>query len=339
MRIIQVYDKLDRIGGAQIIIKNLHAFFLERGYTSRVAGLNNYDSFAFKNSIPVGEYAQIGLKNIKIFSDTIIVSHSRKITSLLFVLRKVFWFKYQLIHVSHSIFNDKRNFTFFPDRVIGVSNAVKKNLINYFKVNEKRIEVIYNGLTDAINEIDLRSYQPDQEIRILFVGRIEQVKQQLLIVEKLAGKISEKIKIDFAGSGSQEDELINVIKEKGLLNFSYIGFQNNIPQLAENYHFVMLYSEKEGLGLTLIEACMAGRPVITRGADGCEACAEICIDNHNGYITNDMESLISVLNSLGNLSKEEYYKLCRNSRKIYENKFRIELMFEKYDRLINNFNY
>lgn len=330
MKVFLVYDKLDRKGGVQTILFNLFHSLSIKGVDCFILSPIPFSNYIDRNRVPPVSYLQLGFKALRHLRGSLIFSHSRKTTTLLIILKRILGLDCEIVHVAHSVFHSKNMFTLFPDRVIAVSHAVKRNLEEYFRVRNDRIRVIYNGLEDVIGEVSLPSYQPDKQIRILHAGRIVPVKRQVEIVHRLAKKLKQNIKIDFAGEGSDGDRLKAAIENSGCSNFSYLGYQDCIPRLTEKYHYVLLFSEKEGLGLSLVEGCMAGRPLITRGVNGCEACSEVCSDGYNGFIINDFEHLAQQLSGLDEISCDEYFKLCSNSRKLFEERFLITSMVESY---------
>jgi glycosyltransferase involved in cell wall biosynthesis len=338
MKIIQCYDKLNKNGGAQTIVVRLHELFLSKNIETFIVGMHEYENTVIKSDVSKCYYRKFNFSVLKILKNSIFLSHSRKMTTLFVILNFVFRLKMTIVHIAHTIHDDKKIFTIFPKNIIAVSNSVKLNLINYFNIDESRIQVIYNGIKDQKrNFTKLNSFNTDQ-IKILFIGRIEELKQQVLVVKKLKNCLNNNIKIDFVGDGDQVEELINEIRNQTTENFRYLGYSNNILEMIPNYHFVMLFSKKEGLGLTLIESCMLGVPIITRGTSGCEACAEICINDFNGFIVNNFEDLCYKLNDLSNLSKESYWTLCLNARRQYEENFRIETMYEHYMSYLKRIN-
>lgn len=58
--------------------------------------------------------------------------------------------------MAHNTFNDFRWFCWFPENIIAVSNGVKENLVNYFRLPENRITVIFNGIKDTNNVRNIR---------------------------------------------------------------------------------------------------------------------------------------------------------------------------------------
>ncbi len=328
MRIIQVYDKMDRYGGAQSVLIGLDSFFLTQFDEVYVSAFHGYSRFVFHDKVEECRYLEFKPSSLAVFSNSIILSHSRKVTTYLMLISKLLRINLKVVHISHNVFNNGRLYTLYPRHVIAVSHAVKNNLIQYFGVSKLNIEVIYNGLYDVVNKVAIPRI--GKEITIAFVARIESTKQQLSVVKHLSGKLHSGIKIDFIGEGADAEELKEYIKNSPVDNFQYIGFRGNIPSLISEYNFVLLFSKKEGLGLTLVEGCMAGRPLIAKGNNGSEACQEVCEDGYNGFIVNSLDDLVSVLNDLIYIDNEKYVQLCVSSRNTYEKKFKLEIMESKY---------
>lgn len=333
-KIIHCFPRFRRFGGAQKVILTLHNLLGDK-YTSYVSSFQRYfDTIdSFQDVVPDTKYIRMSVLNLLKFRNAIVFSHDRKVTLFLLFFSKIFHF--QLIHVAHSVFTDKKLFTFFPYRIIAVSEAVKHNLVNFFEIKEERISVIYNGVEDAVGKLSIKEYSDSGVLNILFLAQIEPVKQQLEVLKHLKGKLKPTVKIDFAGSGGQAAELQKVIENYDLHNqFRYLGFISDVNALITDYHYVLLFSKKEGLGLSLIESCMNSRPIITRGAGGCEACAEVCINNFNGFIVNSLDDLESLLNSLDQIPFPNYKELCFNSRQVFENKFSLQRMVKEYESVI-----
>jgi len=334
MKIIHAFPLFRRYGGAQKVIMTLFSFF-KGGHLSYISSYQNYQDILdlFKNKFTINEYIKISFWNLLKYRNSIVFSHDRKVT--LFLVFAAFFIRFKVIHVAHNVFTNKRLFTVFPTNIIAVSYAVKNNLVDYFKVSPERVQVIYNGIEDFGKDVKITNYAEKEVVRVLFLAQIEPVKQQLKIVDFLKNRLNWNVRIDFAGDGNDADSLQELIQSEGLQDrFNYIGFVENVNELIQDYHYVMLFSKKEGLGLSLIEACMLSTPIITKGVDGCEACAEICIDGYNGFIANDFVQLEHVLNSLNSISEVKYKLLCRNARKVYEGKFSLEAMKNKYEEYL-----
>jgi glycosyltransferase involved in cell wall biosynthesis len=245
----------------------------------------------------------------------------------LVLLNKIFFLNLKIVHVAHNEFFTLNQISLFPNFIIAVSNKVKTNLIEYFHITEQRISVIHNGLEDKLKSKTLKKYN-QQDIRILYPARINNVKQQVILVEYLNNKLNRNITIDFAGEGDEKDKLSEICKNTN--QFNYIGFVK-IEEVINQYDFIMLYSKNEGLPLSLIEACMFQKPILANDVGGN---LEILKDGFNGFKLSNFESLQNKLNQLQFLTNKEYRILASNARQVFEKKFSSKKMYSQYRNII-----
>lgn len=327
MKIYNCYTNLEKYGGAELIAINL------------TKGLSNFcnssELLLFNKLIHHYSYNLNDLKiNIfsfsfflKLQSKDILISHHRKITTLLIILRLLFFKKFRLIHVAHNEFFTLKFASLFPKEIIAVSERVKQNLIHYFQIHPNRITVIYNGISDNFNVI---SKSESDTIKILYPARITNVKQQVEIVKHLKNKINPNIKIYFAGEGEDQEILIREIEKDSQFHFiGFIDIQKNIQE----FDYIMLFSKVEGLPTVFIEACMNSKPIICNNVGGN---IEILERGKNGFLANDFSELISVLNNLPNSITNEYKLMSENARIIYDTRFTIDKMISNYVKIITN---
>ncbi|MCS5491101.1 glycosyltransferase family 4 protein [Algoriphagus limi] len=144
-----------------------------------------------------------------------------------------------------------------------LSIAVSKDLKNQLtpKSKSEQIKVIPNGI-NAQGMISISSAQTVD--RFVFVGRLHPVKGLLPILEALA-KSEEKIFLDIIGSGPQEKEILYKIEDLGLSSqVRLLGERDNqvIKYLLPYYRGLLLPSVYESQGIVLLEANLAGIPVV-----------------------------------------------------------------------------
>ncbi|WP_430815368.1 glycosyltransferase [Carboxylicivirga sp. RSCT41] len=337
MKLIHVFPLFRRFGGAQKVIMSLYNSFSYE-YDSYISSFQSYEEIheIFREKVKKENYITFSFSGLKELKGGIIVSHDRKMTLLLMLLKPILPF--QLIHIAHGVYYNKKLFSLFPKNIIAVSYAVKRNLTEVFNVKSKNISVIHNGLMDCGSDVLNINYPKNEKVKILFLGQIENNKQQLELVKLLKDNINKDIQIDFAGEGEGAQDLKAFIDENNLgENFNYIGFQSHVDKLILDYQYVMLFSKKEGLGISLIEACMMGRPVLAKTIGGSEACGEICIDGYNGFNINSNGEVIHVINNLSNINENKYQELCYNARKLYNEKFNKKLMMSRYSAYFDAF--
>lgn len=279
----------------------------------------HYRSFERLAFIPLSWGA---LRKYSRIEDVVFLSHHRKYTSLILPVLSLLGCKDKLVHVAHNTFSSLKWLSFFPKRIIAVSETVKQNHIDYFGILEQRINVIYNGLPD--HHIEKGPWKETTTIKILFPARLEHVKQQLQLVEELGASLPEHIAIHFAGVGPDYEALQKAITPYS--NMKVLGFVN-VQELLPDYDYVMLFSLNEGLPLSLIEGLRAARPILTGSIP---VFREINEDQITGFIYEDFEDLKARIGELPPPESDQYQVLSRNARERYLQLFREEDMIAAY---------
>ena len=93
-------------------------------------------------------------------------------------------------------------------------------------------------------------------------------------------------------------------------------------------------SSSEGLPVSVMEACSCGVPVIATDVGGT---GEIVEDGVNGFLLPkdfSTQELLDRLRLLRSMSGEDYGRLCRNSRRIWEEKFSARENFRRFYEVI-----
>lgn len=149
------------------------------------------------------------------------------------------------------------------DKVICVSDFEKRNVISDFNVPAGKIEKIPNGLNFA-EIINNKSYKKcNDEITLLYVGRLEKYKGIQFIIEALLQL--QDFKLEIVGKGQYEKNL-RMLAEK-LSVIKHINWHKDLTrkELLQHYAqadvFLML-STHEAYGITVAEALMSGTPCI-----------------------------------------------------------------------------
>ncbi|NQT28788.1 MAG: glycosyltransferase family 4 protein [Candidatus Omnitrophica bacterium] len=183
-----------------------------------------------------------------------------------------------------SIFRKK--FKLSGVRSIAVSRAVKEHLINDLNIEGERIKVVYNGidndefLSKETNRGDWGFKNEDYLIGIL--GRVSQEKGHFLAVDAIA-ELSARHKNAYllvSGRGRLDDKLRAYLRQKKLeQRVKFIDCQPN--QFLDIIDLLLVPSQKEGFGYSILEAFIKGVPVIGYNTGGI---AEIIRDRENGLL-------------------------------------------------------
>ncbi|MGB4774787.1 MAG: glycosyltransferase family 1 protein [Daejeonella sp.] len=175
--------------------------------------------------------------------------------------------------VDRKIYNLKFQYaTKHADKIIAISEQTKRDIINFYGIAEKKIEVIYQNCDPVFHQTV--SVKEKQEIRLdyklpekylLNVGTIESRKNLMLIVKALK-HIPEEINLVVIG---RETPYTKTVKEYIIKNqlAQRVHFLKNIPfeSLPAIYQQAELFiypSQFEGFGIPIIEALHSGIPVI-----------------------------------------------------------------------------
>ena len=164
------------------------------------------------------------------------------------------------------------------NKIITISNAIKKEIIKEFNVNDRDIEIISPA-------VDLDFFKPCKEDSILKVKEKFKIKGSYFLftstleprknitgILKAYTALPKQIKKDYSlvlagGKGWQDKELLEGIKkskEEGN-NIIQIGYvpEKDLPVLYSGASIFLYPSFYEGFGIPILEAMACGVPVVT----------------------------------------------------------------------------
>ena len=157
------------------------------------------------------------------------------------------------------------------DKIIAVSKQTKKDIINFFSIDEQKIEVIYQGCNKAFKKSDYDNYELIKnkfglfDEYLLYVGSIEERKNLLTLLEAL--KDIPRKKLIIIGDGNNyKKKCVSFINNNNLNSRTLILSGLKIDEMATIYkHAEMLIypSIFEGFGIPILEALYSKIPVIT----------------------------------------------------------------------------
>ena len=210
----------------------------------------------------------------------IIHSHSRTTQVLGCLLSRFTGAKH--VFTCHGFFRRRflrRVFPCWGDKVIAISGQVREHLIEDFKLRDKDIAVVNNGID--IDRFKAAALKPEAQVKKKFglsdgpvigiIARLSDVKGHKYLIEAM------KIVLDkyprsillIVGVGKMQKELTVLVNDLGING--NVNFIPEIPDttdaLAAMDIFVMP-SLQEGLGLALMEAMASGLAVIGSNVGG-----------------------------------------------------------------------
>ncbi|OED30160.1 glycosyltransferase family 4 protein [Methanosphaera sp. WGK6] len=224
----------------------------------------------------------------------------------------------------------KRPFT----KILTVSRATEKSLVNDFNVDANKIEVNYIGVD--LESIDSVKCNKKDNNRVLFVGRLvphKHVDHLLKIINNLKEKIP-GIHLVIVGKGIEKDNLLHYISENSLED--YVEFMQDLSNEELIYqmklaNILALPSTREGFGMVLSEANACHTPTIAYASGGV---VEVVDDTKTGYLVEpeDIDTFQEKIEYiLNNKNVEE--KLGLQGRKNVEEKFNWDNIVLEYINL------
>ena len=218
-------------------------------------------------------------------------------------------------------------------RIIAISNQTKDDIIEFYKIDPGKIDVVYQGCDPQFykessgsgKEEILKKYNLSAGY-LLHVGTVQERKNLLNIVKAIhSGKISKTLVV----IGRQTRYARKVKKYISTHNLKNIRFLENVPNqdLPALYQMASLFiypSVFEGFGIPILEALYSRIPVITTSG-GCfiEAGGMHSIYIDPGNIDQISDSIKEVLNNnelrLNMIIKGYDHALRFNDRIIAEN--------------------
>ena len=150
-------------------------------------------------------------------------------------------------------------------RAIAISEFTRRRLLTArFAPPPERVSVIYNGVDFAA----IDAAPPDAaRADIVYVGRLLAHKRVdlLLRAARILRRRSPRLRIVIVGDGPEMSSLVALARALGLSDaVTFLGFipEARVHSIFKTSRVLVLPSEREGLGATVLEAYSAGTPAV-----------------------------------------------------------------------------
>lgn len=178
----------------------------------------------------------------------------------------------------------------FTDRLICCSRYVQQGAIAHFRVRQRETSVVYNGVLSedfALRPVVMTNDKDDRSdhVTIGMVARLEKHKDHmtLLLAAKILHDRGRSICVRIVGEGSQRDALLNFIQAEQLSGIiTFLGMRRDVATILSGLDvFIFSTTADEGFGIALVEAMLAGIPIV---ASDVGACREVLADGDLGLL-------------------------------------------------------
>ena len=191
----------------------------------------------------------------------------------------------------------------FTHQLLAVGDKVRQDLLDAGIGNSKKFGLMPPGLEIGKLPNKLISQESyglwNSTVQCAFIGRVTQIKRPDRFLDVVSEIKRREVAVDFfmAGNG----ELLEICRERILcedLPVQILGWQSDIEKVLAAADIVLLTSDNEGTPLSLIQAGMAGLPVVTTRVG---SVPEVVLDGITGIITGlDVQEIADALEKLAN---------------------------------------
>ena len=242
-------------------------------------------------------------------------------------------------------------------------NIAKKLLLKYIlKGSDKVCSTSYNMAEETskyynkeiiitpfgVNIDKFKCYTPilsTSNITIGVIKGLEEIYGIEYLIEGFSKAIreyqgSKELKLLIVGDGTQKIKLESLVNELGInSSVTFTGKIDNdkVPEYINMMDIVCLPSLSESFGVSAVEACACGRPILATNVGGLK---EIIFDDYNGFIIKQKSSediKLKIIKIIGN--EIQMMEFSKNARKLVLEKYswvnNAKIMDNLYKKLVN----
>lgn len=192
---------------------------------------------------------------------------------------------------------------FFTHELLAVGDKVRQDLLAVGIGNPSKFGLMPPGLEIDQLPSNLESQKfydiSTKTLQCAFIGRVTQIKRPDRFLDVVSEIKRRGVALDFFIAG--DGELLNTCRERIMnenLHVKVLGWQSDIEQVLAAADMVVLTSDNEGTPLSLIQAGMAGLPVVTTRVG---SVPEVVLDGRTGIVTSlDVQEIANALEKLAN---------------------------------------
>jgi glycosyltransferase involved in cell wall biosynthesis len=175
----------------------------------------------------------------------------------------------------------------FTHELLAVGGKVRQDLLDAGVGKPERFGVMPPGL--ALGRLPPKKESQESlgisssKLQCGFIGRVTQIKRPDRFLDVVCEVKSRGIEVEFFMAG--DGELLEMCRDRILrenLSVKILGWQNEIEKVLSAADLVILTSDNEGMPLSLIQAGMAGLPVVSTNVG---SVSEIVLNDRTGLIT------------------------------------------------------
>ncbi len=218
--------------------------------------------------------------------------------------------------------------------IVAISDKTYQSIIEVYPEFKDKTVIInnsydFNAMKKKADEFSLNK---DKGIKnILFLGRYDQNKNPLFLIEVLNKLTDLNYHVTFMGKGELKESLINKINEYKLSDkVDVLDYQKNPYPYIKNTDIIVGTSKSEGFPTVFVEGMFFGKPFVTTPVGGTN---ELSNNGKCGLIANNIDDYTQKLASL--IKDEKIYQSMSQECIKYVKKYTHENQAKEIEKLIN----
>lgn len=329
--------------GHKVFVASSGGYFVKKLKTDNIAHITIPISTKSELS-PKVLFSSIRLLNFARRESIDVIHAQTRVTQVLaFLVSKILRIPY--ITTCHGFFKKRigrRLFGAWGRKTVAISEAVREHLVNDFRVKKSDIELIYNGIelkkfknySESEKEAIKRELNLKQGPIIGVIARVSPVKGHKYLIEAMR-KVIEKVsdaRLLIIGDGPAKDEVVSLVERLKIKeNIYFFGSVLDAAKFLSIMDVFVMPSLQEGLGLSAIEALAMKKAVVASDVGGVYT---IIKNNATGVLVPPRDSEVLAKAIVDLLGDEQLrVRLGSQGRKLVEDKFSLDMMIEKIERL------
>lgn len=342
---------MGNIGGIEVLCRDIAAGSeLDHTFCFMFGEGTIYDEMLAEGQAVISfkEYKKISRKRVTKLRaatqdfDVIIIHHDDPFLEMYYLLLKRILPEKKYISMVHHCYDpetDKQNYGFIKlnikrfivqkmfqksNKLIFVSNAGYKSYVSDYRIDESKVEIIYNGIgNDKLLAGSNVQKLPHHPLNILYLGRLVKLKGVSSLIDAFSRVASEyDVILNIVGDGGERAKLEEQAKRLGIIDkVTFYGLQRDVISYLKQADIFVYPSRTEIFGISIVEAMAFGCICIANNVGGIP---EIISDGINGFLNNSnseeelqrkMESAISLCGE--DMRRQEMMKKARMTAELY----------------------
>jgi UDP-glucose:(heptosyl)LPS alpha-1,3-glucosyltransferase len=204
-------------------------------------------------------------------------------------------------------------------RVVAISDMIKKQMIDYYGINEDKIDVVYNG-------VDIHRFHPRS---IELEGPLKGLSPLLHSLSRLtcSGKPFQLLVMG-RGRRKRYQRLIEKLNLSDHVTF--LGEKANPETVYQQAHILAHPTFYDACSITTMEAMASGLPVITTQWNGASA----LISPGEGYVIDEPRNTAALGNALQNLLDDEKRRQMGRAARLKMENYTMERNMREVERIL-----